>query len=175
MSDPTLVIIAIYLICLIHTILLVYMNHAGSREEDFSKNTVINFTRLSQNYIPLDWGHKFYNFLSPYPTDVIYQIWSKFLRRWTTRRWGTNDNSAQEIDGRKKLSRFCSLLPHLNPIARIHLIQFILIRYVNWLGQIGLDFISWRLIKIIQGIKQARIHKYDVASLWIFEFTYQIV
>ena len=37
----------------------------------------INLHFLPSNYLPLEWGggHEIYNFLSPYPTDVTYQIW----------------------------------------------------------------------------------------------------
>ena len=56
--DPSLVII---------TILLVYVNHAGSTEEDFSKNTVINFTLFTPELHPLGVGAQILQFLVSLP------------------------------------------------------------------------------------------------------------
>ena len=60
--DPSLVIITIHLIC------------PGVEKKIFKK--YINFTLFTTKLPPLGvGGHEIYNFLSPYPTKSIYQVW----------------------------------------------------------------------------------------------------
>ena len=46
------------------------------------KEIHINFTHFTPKLPPLGvgGGHEIYNFLSPYPTDATYQIWSRLAQ-----------------------------------------------------------------------------------------------
>ena len=60
-----------------HYYTLVCLNHAPEWKRRFLKK-YINFT---PKFPPLGvWGHEIYNFLSPYVTDVTYQIWLRMAK-----------------------------------------------------------------------------------------------